>query len=288
MLVDHIQFKKKFHMDKRLNENLHFVRQIVTKKDFDWVFLICGKERFGKSTFAQQLAYVCADSKLHMNDVCLTFDEFHKRVRFHIEHNNKGRSVIYDETMGVADTRSFNNIYSRGLRKLLAECGQANLHLFILLPSFFDLDRPIALHRSNTLFRVEVNRKNYNRGRWYMYNEKKKEKMYLKNKKTYSYKGKANLHGTYSSFYCVDEVAYRKKKSDTLRRDDDTMNQVTPRITKLISQRDTLVKYIFETNKLTKTKIAEMVGVSSRGIGLIINPRTPNKGLFPKDLRFEE
>ncbi len=80
MLVNHKQTEKSFHMDAKLHENLMAIRKIVVKKDFDWPFLVCGKEGFGKSLLAQQLGYVCANGELEQEDVCFTFNEFYKRV----------------------------------------------------------------------------------------------------------------------------------------------------------------------------------------------------------------
>jgi len=285
MLVPHWQTGKHFHMDNKLYDNLLRIREIVMKKDFDWVTLIVGLERSGKSTIASQLAYVCADGEFEQEDICLTFAEFQNRVRYHIDKNNKGRSVIFDETMGVADTRSFNNIYSKQLRRLLAECGQANLFLFILLPSFFDLDRPIALHRANTLVRVEVNPQNWDRGRWYLYNRKKKNKMYLENKKTYQYRGKPNMHGKYPNFYCMEEIAYRKRKADVLRNFEQTDDStLSVRYRPCAQAFFYLTKHLVEEKGYTKEKIAKITRLAHQTISSVHH----GKGMYGEFLKKNE
>lgn len=209
-------------MDNRMHQWMLKIRSIVTKKDFDWAFLICGREGYGKSTLAQQMAYVCAGGILDQKDVCLTLNEFVERIKYHGGKGNIGRSVIFDETMGTANARAFNSVVNQKLNKILAECRQFNLHLFILLPSYFDLDKPIALHRAKTLIKVEVDPKTYDRGRYYAYNERSKLKLYLKGKKTYEYKVKPTSHGKYSKFYCVNEAEYRKRKAKAFNDYDDS------------------------------------------------------------------
>jgi hypothetical protein len=99
---------------------------------------------------------------------------------------------------------------------MLAEIRQKNLFIFIVLPTFFDLDRYVALWRSRALIHIYTG-KSFERGYFMFFNTERKKDLYIYGKKTYSYKmPKANFFGRFPKGYMVNEAEYRKKKLDSL------------------------------------------------------------------------
>jgi hypothetical protein len=101
---------------------------------------------------------------------------------------------------------------------MLAEIRQKNLFVFVVMPTFFDLDKYVALWRSRALIHVYT-AANFERGYFGFYNAERKKQLYILGKKFYSYaKPKDNFHGRFTNFYPVDEKAYRAKKLESLKR----------------------------------------------------------------------
>jgi len=101
---------------------------------------------------------------------------------------------------------------------LFSEIRQKNLLLVLCLPSLFDLDRNIAIHRS--LFLVHTYSRNGQRGYFRFYGRRAKSKLFASQyaKKTYQYLARPTFWGRFSNGYLVDEEAYRKRKDDVLKR----------------------------------------------------------------------
>ena len=145
---------KTYYIDGRLKRD--FDKKIIPdllKKDKDAVFLVDGRERSGKSVWGMiHGAYMASKlkSKYDLSNICLDPLEFRNKIL----SASKREVIIYDEAhrgMGSARTLSeINNI----LKDLMMEMGQRNLFVFIILPTFFLLDRYAALFRSRGLFHV--------------------------------------------------------------------------------------------------------------------------------------
>ena len=64
-----------FYLDGFLQENLSEVKEVVTKKDWDYVSMVVGNPGVGKSTFAQSLAKYCCHW-FNEKFIAFTADEF--------------------------------------------------------------------------------------------------------------------------------------------------------------------------------------------------------------------
>lgn len=186
----------------------------LKKRDKDGVFLVDGKERIGKSVFAQTLiAYIAyrLETPVNLDNICMTPLELRKQI----QESKKNTCIIYDEAhRGMASSRALSEI-NNILKDLMMEMGQKNLFVIIVLPSFFLLDKYAALFRSVGLFHVyELKGR---RGYWCFFNEKNKLKLYLKGKKEFNYNCMKwpRARGRFYNEYVVDEEAYRKKKADS-------------------------------------------------------------------------
>jgi len=198
------------YMDGWLNVALHKGIKMV-KKDMDLVFVIDGMERSGKSVIAQQMASE-VDPTFNIDRIVFTPSEFKNAVM----HAKKYQAVVYDEAYGGMSSRQAMSYINIGLVKCLAEIGQKNLFIFVVLPSYFELDRYVALHRSRVLIHVYM--KGMTRGFFSFYDIKKKKDMWLYGKKSYSYCVKPNFSGRFTNWYSVDETDYRAKKLSSLTK----------------------------------------------------------------------
>ena len=199
-----------FYMDGYLNANLDTAKRII-RKDLDMVFLVDGSEGAGKSVLAMECAFFC-DPTLTLDRIVFTPKEFRKAI---IEAKPY-EAVIYDEAYTGLSSRATMSLINRTLISMLAEIRQKNLFVFVVMPSFFDLDRYVALWRSRGLLHVYFG-DDFERGFFAFYNSDKKKDLYINGKKFYSYsKPKPNFIGRFTNHYVVDEKAYRKKKKESL------------------------------------------------------------------------
>jgi len=108
---------------------------------------------------------------------------------------------------------------NKTLVSMLAEIRQKNLFVFIVMPTFFDLDKYAAIWRSRGLIHVYTD-KGYGRGYFAYYNKDKKKTLYILGKKFYDYKKPTpSFRGRFTNYYVVDEAEYRNRKLIALSRD---------------------------------------------------------------------
>lgn len=201
-----------YYIDGYLKSILDEIKHAV-QHDIDMIILVDGPERSGKSALAQQCASYC-DPSFDIARVCFTPDEFRKAVM----NAEPYQAIIYDEAYTGLNSRGTMGVINRALVSMLAEIGQKNLIIFVVMPTFFDLDKYVALWRSRLLLHVYFGEK-FARGFFAAYNETTKKYLYIEGKKFYEYKGsrvKPNFFGKFPKGYTVDEKAYRQKKRDSL------------------------------------------------------------------------
>ncbi len=207
-----------FYMDSKLAKQMdkHLI-PALKKKDKDWVSLIDGGERSGKSVLGQLLsAYYGykAGVEVKLENICLTPQEFHQRV----ENAEKNDVIIFDEAhRGLGSRRAMSEVNNL-LVDLIMEMGQKNLFVIIILPTFFMLDRYPALFRSKGLFHIYEDRKG--KRKWVYYNERNKKRLFLRGKKDFNYNCMKfpKFRGTWWNRYVVDEEEYRAKKALSFKK----------------------------------------------------------------------
>lgn len=199
------QIEQKY-MDGYLVANLDTAKRII-KKDWDMIFAVDGYEGSGKSVMTMQMAkYV--DPELNLDRIVFTPKDFQKAVL----EAEKYQAVVYDEAYTGLSSRAAMTMVNRILVRMLAEIRQKNLFIFIVMPTFFDLDKYVALWRSRALIHVYTG-DDFERGFFAFYNIDSKKLLYIIGKKFYSYKEvKPDFYGRFTNYYVVDEDLYRKKK----------------------------------------------------------------------------
>lgn len=241
--------QKSVYIDGWLKERLEGkVKLELLKKDKDYVMIIDGYEGAGKSVLAQQVG-MCVDKNLNLKRICMNPLEF----RGAILQANKGECVIYDEALGGLSARGSLSEINKILVTLITEMRQKNLFVIVVLPSFFLLERYVALWRAKCLIHVYEHKGK--RGYWKFWGNRKMNNIYLMGKKSFTYNIKrcASIRkGRFLDGYMVDEQEYRNKKRRALqRRDRFTRSE------KFKEQRDKIIYIIYKYGGETAAQIAE-------------------------------
>lgn len=244
------KFKISYSMNNRLKKNLDGnVIPSLHKKDKDYVIAIDGREGSGKSTFAFQLGkYV--DPTLNLSRVVFSPEEFREAVF----KAKKGECIIYDEAFTGFSSRASLSPVNKVLVSLMMQMRQKNLCVIIVLPTFFLLDKYVALYRARILVHVFENRGV--RGYFRIYNTRLKKLLYIFGKKTISYNPriiKTRFKGRfYGKFALGDEEIekkYRKLKEKALIESEKT--PMTSAQVKYKEQRDILLWRLRKELKMT-------------------------------------
>lgn len=259
----------KFYMDPSLKSNLMLARKAL-RNDWDFIALIDGVERGGKSVLGQQCAHVLDPS------FCL------KRMAFEgngfkdaVLDAKQYQAIIFDEGLrGLSARRTMSNINTR-LVQMLAEIGQRNLAVLVILPSFFDLDKNIALWRSRALLHIKTVGE-FKRGMFAFYSGKRKKELYIKGKKMYDYsKVTPNFLGRYPNHYTINEAEYREAKrlAHAAASQEDQKSKQTVEHEQLVN----IVAHMLEWNdrqpkdrQLQKKEMAELLGIHYGSLWRII------------------
>ena len=182
-------------------------------------------KRQGKSVIAMQIGHFL-DVDRHINikkQICWTPDQFKKAVT----SNPKGKAIIWDEARRGANRRRSTQDVNIEITDMLAECRQKNLFLVIVMPSFYDMDLNIAMHRTRVLIHVRFDWKGddplkpLRRGMFRFYNDKAKGDLYTDKYMRTKYKYPAipgsSFDGEFPHHYVVNEEEYRRLKRASLR-----------------------------------------------------------------------
>ncbi|KKK96320.1 hypothetical protein LCGC14_2663910, partial [marine sediment metagenome] len=146
---------------------------------------------------------------------------------------------------------------NKKLVNILIECRQRNLFLFIVLPSIFILDRYIALFRSHGLFHSAIYKKDYKKRYYKSYNFKSKHLLYILGQKYLSY-SKPKIYKKHM-FYgklpsAITKEDYQKKKEESFKEKE---IEEDPALTRAFIQRDTIIRLLKKTTKITLVDIAK-------------------------------
>lgn len=231
-----------YYMDNRLNTELDKQIKAVNVKDKDRVFIVDGAEGSGKSVFAQQLA-AKVDPSFTIDRIVFTPQDFIKAIK----NGKRGQAIVFDEAFTGMSSRTALSKMNNLILRLMMEMRQKNLIVFIVMPSFFLLERYQAIFRSTGLFHIYT--KNGKRGFFVYFNKRKKLLLYLNGKHTFSYSGKniprSGFRGRFLERYTVDEKAYRKLKSNAFNFEEVTYNNP------ILDDRNKLLKLIKDEFKIS-------------------------------------
>lgn len=212
---------QQYFIDGYTYNNLSFAKSKI-KDDWDFLYVVDGGERKGKSVLAQQLAKF-VDPSFCLDRIVFTPGQFKRAIL----SASKGQAVVYDEAYGGINSRQTMSIVNKSIVKMMTEMGSRNLFVFIVLPSFFDLDRYVALWRAKALFHVYVDNE-LKRGHYMVYGEEKKKDLYVYGKKFLNYNAvKSDYYANFSGKWVVDKEAYevKKRQAQEIRDSEDGLTE---------------------------------------------------------------
>ena len=242
-----------YHLEPRVKKNFDRWKEDVIKKDTDKVVLVDGRERSGKSLLTFQFArYI--DPSFCIDRICFTPSDFLRAIR----DAKKGQVVVFDEAFRGLSSKSSISKINKSVVQAMMECGQRNLILFIVLPTFFLLETYAATLRSNDLVHVFVGRSG--RRGYKVYSERLKAKLYHHGKKRgfdYSFPT-TRMTGKFYNKWVINEQEYREKKNQALM--DITDGKVEELIEDDSKKYYKLIKFVREKYKTQWKEIGLAVG----------------------------
>lgn len=198
--------EQEFYIDGYLKNALDTAKKEI-RNDWDMVFVGDGQEGSGKSVLVMQCAKYC-DPTLTIDNFAFTPNMFRKKIMDASQY----QAIIYDEAHSGLNSRATMTSINKSLVSMMTEIRQKNLFVFVVLPTFFDLDKYMALWRSRALLHVYTD-DNFKRGYFAFYNVDRKKSLYILGKKMYKYNVvRPNFYGRFTNKYVVDEEEYRKYK----------------------------------------------------------------------------
>lgn len=252
-----------YYIDDRLKKVIDTkIRKSLSINDKDCVLVVDGKEGVGKSVFSLQLAKFF-DPTFNLNRVVFDAEEF----RNAIFKAKKGQAIIYDEAFTGLSSRSSLSIINRALVSLMMQMRQKNLFVIVVLPTFFLLDKYVALFRTKAL--IHIYESGGRRGYFKVYNSKKKKYLYLAGKQTYSYgskdkkwkvftKFRGRFYGKFALGNDDEEKRYRKKKEKALMETE--KNPMSAGQVKYRDQRDICIFLLRKYLKLGYSQLESLFG----------------------------
>lgn len=225
----------------------------VHRANQDRVYIITGREGLGKSTLAIQLAYV-VDQTFCVDRIVFSSDEFERVVRTAPLYS----AIIFDECFNGLSSKGSLSQENKRLVRLLMECRQRNLFIFLVLPSFFLLEKYPALFRSQALFNVMVSKRNIKLRYYKVYNYEKKQQLYIYGKALMSYSKpkivlKHRFHSKLPKNFDLKVYLKRKHESFVGFDEENVLDH------KHVRQRNALFHYLYNVHKVSATELHKVL-----------------------------
>ena len=250
----YLEPRLKRNLDKKVIPSLH-------EKDKDCFLVVDAAEGSGKSTLALQIGkYV--DPTLNLSRVVFDSESFREAIF----KAKKGQCVIFDEAFTGLSSRASLSAMNRTLISLLMQMRQKNLFVIMVLPTFFLLDKYVALFRTRALIHVYENRGI--RGYFRIYNKSLKKLLYLSGKQTYSYGSKnsknnvnTRFKGRFYGVFALGEDIEEKYRENKIKALETTAkNPMTAGQIKYREQRDLCLYLLRRNSKMTYEQLANLIG----------------------------
>lgn len=119
-------------------------KKAVSEQDQDRVYVLCGRERTGKSNMAMWLAKQL-DPAFNEDRMCFSAQELMQKA----EKLPPGSAIVLDEAIKGGFGRDAMAGDNKDLAKFLVVCGTLNLHIIVCFPNLRFLDSYIKDHRAN-------------------------------------------------------------------------------------------------------------------------------------------
>jgi len=254
-----LRSKEGMYLDGRLKRKLDAIREIQ-KKDWDCVFLIDGMEGSGKSTLGKSCAWYLSDKNFTKDNFCVNTKQAIQKLGTFPDES----VLVIDEGDIAFSSKRVWDMEQQRLIELIKVIRYKKMILIIIAPSFFDLNRGIAIRRSRFLLHVYTDKK-LTRGRFAYFGQKKKEKLFLIGKKNFnSYsKPRSDFVGGFTNFKVLEDE-YQKIKQEIVDNLIKEKEPVTKNIT-LLRLEYRITKVIGKTI-MKREELAKILGVDGSTI----------------------
>lgn len=158
------------YLDGTLRENLDILKEFVAR-DWDSIGLLTGEEGDGKSSFAAQICYYL-DPSFNIDKIVFNAEQFDKAV----ESLPPGSAILWDE----ADdwSRHYADRMLIALKRQFKRIRSKRFHIILSTPTFFDMNKYLAIHRSR--YMIEVYSNGLERGFFKFYSRSDKQFLFFK------------------------------------------------------------------------------------------------------------
>lgn len=271
-----IELEPGFKFHELLAANLEPLKRRVLSKDRDVCILVTGKEGFGKSMIAQQIAYYF-DRSFDLSRLTFGLSEFKQACL----NAKPGQAVQGDELLDIFAGRAATSKQNREMMQLLAKIRQRRLFMILVCPSVFEIDRYAVLHRADLLIHC-FSGQGDRVGFFNYYGRDKLKDLYIQGKRFMDYKVVTpDFQGTFTQHYVVDENEYRKKKDKDLMSPE--VKQSETKYEAMLRDRTTLVLHLLKSkNGMSNLQIANEIGATETWVSqclrrTVVPNRVPNQ-----------
>ncbi len=254
--------KKGVYINERLYKKLQNI-WAIQKKGYDAIIIIDGGRREGKSILGMTIAWILSNCQLTTKHFAIGSNDAKKKIK-----NLPDRSLlIVDEGSIIFSSKDAMKKELRELLKILDVVGMKEMIFIIILPSYFDLVRSIAVRFSRFLLHVYTDEKK-NRGRFGFFGEREKPILYSLGKKNFdSYlKPNAQFTGEFTNFQVPFYDEYLKLKRKTLLHVLEGDPEVISSTHKANVLKELIKKNEESEDKLTQKQLGNLFDVSERTI----------------------
>lgn len=209
--VKGLPLRTEIYLDGYLKENLDTAHELVMK-NWDNIGFISGYEGDGKSSLAQTIG-LYLDATLNLDKIVFTPQQFFDAV----DKADKSTVIIWDEADDLGE-QWYKDIL-QALKSKMKRIRKRNLHIILVTPTIFDLNKYFVIARTRWLIHVYAD--GTERGFFRFFNREQKKKLYIHGNREWDMDAaKPNFFGRFTKLpegFPIDQQAYENKKEEATK-----------------------------------------------------------------------